>query len=355
MRLKGLFFVLVMVLISACGKSQEAKGHGGGGMGGFFVPVVGAPVVAELVQEKVSVLGSLVANEVVEVKSEVEGLVREIKFEEGQSVNAGDVLFIIDRQKMEATLAQAQAKLNIAQATYERMKVLVEDGAVSRQEYDEAASSVAAQRAQTDLIKAQLEDNVIKAPFAGTIGERKVSLGQYISPAMVLTYVVDEDPMKVEFHVPERFLDKVKTGQSISLSVSAYPDEVFSGDVYFIDPRVDPASRTVLVKAKVANDQGRLHAGMFAKLDIVVGQNPQALVIPDRALIPKGNDVFVFVVDAEGKAQMRPVKVGLRLPYKAEILEGLNAGETVIVEGHQKIGPGSPVKAETEQKQDIKS
>ncbi len=338
-------FLMVMmlgVMLSGCGQAKAEKA--GGPPAGFAVPVVGVKIQPQTVQEKVPVIGSLSANEAVEVKSKIDGAVKEIHFEEGQPVKKGDTLIVLDASKLKAILAEAEANLDIAKTTFGRMKLLVESGAVSKQEYDQAQSAVAAKSAQVDLIKAQWDETQIIAPFDGTAGERHVSLGQVIVKDTLLTVIIDGDPMKVDFHVPERYASRLKEEQVVELHVAAYPKEVFKGDVYFIDPQVNDTTRTILVKAKVANPDDQLRRGMFAKLDLIVDEKPNAVVVPEMALIPKGEEVFVFTVDAEGKAKMNQVKTGVRMPSSVEIISGLSIGDTVITEGFQKIGPGSPVK-----------
>ncbi len=337
--LKSLIVIILCVSMVGCSKSKDA----GAGHGGFSIPVVGVKITPQLIQEKVPVIGSLSANEAVEMKSEIDGTVREINFEEGQKVKKGDVLIVLDRAKLEATLAQAQANADIAQTTFKRMGSLVEGGAVSQQEFDQSKSEVAAKGAQADLIKAQLADTQIIASFDGTVGARQVSLGQVISKDTLLTVLIDGDPMKADFHVPERYMGRLKIGQPVELKVAAYGDKVFKGEVYFIDPQVDELTRTVLVKAKIPNPDGELRRGMFVKLDLVISEKSNGLAVPEVALIPKNDDVFLFTIDAEGKAQMQMVKTGVRMPGMVEIISGLKAGDTVITEGFQKIGPGAPV------------
>lgn len=334
--------IVMMVLAAGCNKAPGEGGHGGG-MGAFAVPVVGMKVVGQQVFEKISVVGSLAANEWVEVKSQIDSMVTDIRFEEGQRVKRGDTLLVLDRQKLEASLAQAKANFDIAQTTFNRMQALVKHGAVSKQEFDQAQAELAAKRAQTDLIAAELTDTVITAPFDAVTGERKVSLGQVINREKILTVLIDESQLKVDFQLPERYVALVAPDQEIELSVDAYPKEVFKGKVYFINPQVEAATRTFLVKARIDNPQGRLRSGMFAQLQLIVSERPQALMVPESALIPKGDMVSIFTIDKDNKAQLAAVTVGLRQAGQVEILTGLNAGDTVITEGYQKIGPGSLV------------
>ncbi|MDP2653127.1 MAG: efflux RND transporter periplasmic adaptor subunit [Candidatus Omnitrophota bacterium] len=339
----SLLIGLAALALAGCGEADKG-GHGGG----FAVSVIAEPVKQEKIEDKISLVGTLAADEAVEIKNQVPGVIEQIGFEEGQAVQQGQMLFMIDAAKLNASLSQAEANLGLAGTTFERLSSLIKSGAVSQQEYDQAKSDLEAKQAEANLIKAQLKETVITASFDGVMGERKVSLGQFVNQGSTLTYLISQDPMKAEFRVPERFLGQLKDGQKIQVSVAAYPEDRFSGAVYFIDPQVEETTRTALVKARVPNPEGQLRRGMFANLDLIVSIRPRALVVPESALIPRGEEVFTFIVDAEGKAQMKPVKVGVRLAGKAEILEGLSAGENVIVEGHQKVGPGSPVKIKEE-------
>lgn len=332
-----LFPLLLTLIFAGCGKPKAVA------PGGFAVQVIAEPVKPERIEEKISLVGTLAADEAVEIKNEIAGMIGKLGFQEGQLVQKNQMLFKIDDHKLKASLAQAAANLQLAQTTFDRLSSLIKAGAISQQEFDQARSDLDAKGAEVDLIKAQLRETLITAAFDGVMGERKVSIGQFVNQGATLTFLISQDPMKAEFRLPERFLGQLKDGQNIEVTVAAYPNEIFKGQVYFIDPQIDEQTRTALVKAKIPNPEGKLRRGMFANLDLIVNVHPQALVVKETALIPKGDDVFVFVVDDGNKAQMKPVKVGLRLAGKAEIVEGLSAGENVIVEGFQKVGPGSPV------------
>jgi membrane fusion protein, multidrug efflux system len=195
-----------------------------------------------------------------------------------------------------------------------------------------------------ELKKRQLADARIYAPFEGTISARNVSPGQVITKATALTWLIDLDPMKAEVNVPERFLGQLQTGQKLEFSVAAFAGRKFTGEVYFISPFVEGATRTALVKALIANPDGQLKPGMFASMDLTLTLRENAVVIPEGALLQSGDRTTILVVDAEQKAQIRPVKPGVRLAGVVEIIEGLKAGEMVIVEGLQKARPGGAVK-----------
>ncbi|MCR4337289.1 MAG: efflux RND transporter periplasmic adaptor subunit, partial [Candidatus Omnitrophica bacterium] len=289
---KYVFLLMMPLLWTGCEKAKTGEMHGG-----FAVNVIAEPVKQEKITEKISLVGTLAADEVVEIKNQIAGLIEQIGFEEGQAVKKGQMLFMIDARKLNASLAQAEANSGMAQTTFDRLSSLIDAGAISQQEFDQAKSDLEAKKAEIELIQAQLKETVISASFDGVMGERKVSIGQFVNQGTTLTYLISQDPMKAEFRLPERFLGQMKEGQTIQMTVAAYPDDVFEGQVYFIDPQVEEQTRTALIKAKVPNSDGKLRQGMFANLDLIVSIRSEALTIPETALIPKGEDVFVFVVD----------------------------------------------------------
>jgi membrane fusion protein (multidrug efflux system) len=329
-------FIIISVFLMGCDAKTQAPMHGD-----FAMSVVAESVTLEKVEDRISLVGNLAADETVEIKNQAAGVIEKIGFKEGQMVKKGEILITIDAQKINAMLAQAEANLGLAQTTFERLASLITAGAISQQELDQSKSDLEAKKAEVDLIKAQLKETIIRSSFDGVMGERNVSLGQFIDQGTTLTYLISQNPIKAEFHVPEKSLRQLKTGQLIEVTVAAYPDETFKGEVYFIAPQLDEQTRTALVKAKLPNPDGKLRQGMFANLNLIVNVRTHALTIPEIALIPKGEEVYVFVIDSENKAQMKPVVIGLRIDSKVEITQGLSAGEKVVTEGHQKIGPGS--------------
>jgi membrane fusion protein (multidrug efflux system) len=342
MRIFCLSILTVTVLLGiAC---KKAAVPGAAAAAGFAVQTVVVPARAQAVSEALSLVGTIAPNESVEIKSEAEGTVEEVPFQEGEDVKAGDLLLRLDESKLAAAVAEGEANFKLSEANYERGKQLFHDKLISLQEFDQIASQYQANRASLDLRKRQLRDARILAPFKGTIGARQISPGQVISKNTSLTWLVDLDPVKVEVDVPERYLSQIALGQKIEFTVAAFPTEPFQGEVYFISPQLNPTTRTALVKARIRNPARKLKGGMFASLALRVQLRDSAIVIPEPALMSSGDTVSVFVVDDQNAAQIRPVKVGLRLAGKAEIVSGLRAGERVVVEGVQKLGPGTPVK-----------
>lgn len=328
---------LLLLLLAACSGSEGGQG------GPPPTSVVVAPVVQRDVTEAVSVVGSIVADEIVEIQSEIEGVVEKIAFEEGTRVEQGDLLFQIDAVKLSSEVAEAEANFRLAEANLKRAEELLKSKTISSKEYDQAISTYRATQATLERAKQRLDDAHLRAPFAGIVGARLVSAGQRVSVGQTLTSIVNLATVKAEFSVPGRYLGDLAEGAGVRLRVDAYPDEVFDGKIFFISPRVDPATRTVLVKARVNNENRKLIHGMLAAVDVGISSRPNALLIPETAVIQRRDQQAVFVVADGDMAELRPVKTGLRLKGEVEILEGLSQGELVITEGTQKIGPGSPV------------
>ncbi len=326
------------LLASSCGKKQA-----GGPPPGMSVKVKAVQAERGSLEDKISLVASIAANEVVEIRSEMDGTIAELKVVEGGPVQKGDLLFKLDEEKLQASVAEAEANFKLAEANRARAETMLANNTIAKQEYDQMIATYEARRATLDLMKQQWKDTRIEAPFDGIAGVRMVGRGQVIDRSTPLTTIVDITPVKVDFRVPERFLGQLKTGQSIEFKVAAYPGESFRGEVYFIDPQVDPSTRTVLVKAKQANEDQRLRPGMFGNLDLIFRVKDDAVLIPETALLNNGDATSVYIVDDKGMAQMVPVEAGIRLAGKIEILSGLKGGEKVITEGTQKVFPGVPV------------
>ena len=316
--------------------------------GGFIINVVAAKAAVEFIEEKIALVGTLVANESVEIKSEIDGVVEDINCDEGRPVKAGDILFRIDENKLRHTLEEARSALNLAETTAKRYETLIKSRAVSQQEYDEINAGLASNRAKVQLMEEALKDATITAPFDGITGQRLVSAGQFVSKGASLSFLVSQNPVKAEFTVPERYSSRIKEEQKVEIQVTAYPDETFSGQVYFIDPQVNGVARTVLMKAKIPNRDGHLKPGMFANLNLIVSVKNNALVIPETAVMVKGDTTSVFIISEDNKASLNPVELGIRLAGRVEVTQGLREGDVVVVEGFQKLREGADVKVRFE-------
>jgi membrane fusion protein (multidrug efflux system) len=332
----------VVSLVAAGCKKQGAAAAGP--PGGFAVQVVAVEAQRQPVSESLSLVGTLAANEMVEIKSETDGMVEEINFKEGERVEKGRLLFKLDESKLAASVAEAEANFKLSQANFVRSRELVKERLISQQEFDQIASQFHASEATLELKKRQLKDTRIYASFAGIMGSRQVSPGQVIARNMILTWLVDLDTVKAEFNVPERFLSQVRVGQTIEFNVATYSDQKFPGEVYFISPHVDSELRTILVKAYVKNSEQKLRPGMFANLDLTLKVRDQAVLVPEAAITISSDKATLYTIDGAQNAQLKPVTTGIRSAGKVEITSGLQGGELVVVEGVQKLRPGAKVK-----------
>jgi membrane fusion protein (multidrug efflux system) len=349
-------FVFLLFLCAAFAGCKK-KGAAGGPPPGFATQVVTVKAGKEAVTEQLRVVGTVLANETVDLQPEVDGRVAAILFEEGQRVQAGQLLVELDSAEVEARLAEAEANARLAGSKWERAQELLKNRTTSQQEADESKAQFDMAAARVQQTAKQLRDMKIKAPFGGIIGSRQISPGQVISRMApgrngnaTIATLNDIDPVKVEGNVPERFLALAKEGAKVQLSIAAFPDKKFEGEVYFVASQIDPINRTALVKARVPNPDFRLKPGMFASAELALRVREEAIVIPEAALMPQGENFAVIVVSEDLTAQMRPVKPGIRSAGRVEILEGLQAGETVVVEGWQKTRPGGKVTLAPEEK-----
>ena len=308
------------------------------------MPVEAVIAKGEALNREAIALGTLISNESVAVSSEIAGRIAKVGFKEGQAISAGTLLFQLDDRVLKAELHQARANLELARRNAERADELHSRKLASARERDEASANLALAEATLELAQARLQRASILAPFDGITGLRSVSPGDYVNPGQQLVNLESIDPLKVEFRLAEIALPALAVGQSLEVRVDAYPGESFAGEVYAIDPRLDVANRSIGVRAWVPNADGRLRPGLFAQVNLRFASKPDAILVPEQAIMPRGNEAFVYVIE-DGKAAMRPVKTGLRRSGRVELVEGVAQGDTVITAGTQKIGPGSPVMA----------
>jgi len=293
--------------------------------------------------ESVSSVGNLVADESVIIRPEVDGRIVEIAFPEGQPVKAGQLLFRLDAAVYEAQLQEAEAREDLTKRTYERARALHKRGHSSAEVLDKALSDMKMAEASVALNKARLEKMRIVAPFSGTIGLRQVSLGAFVEAKTELVALVNLDSLEIEFRLPERFYRVISEGGIVRAAPDALPGEIFEGRIFAIAPAIDINGRSVAVKAKIANPEGRLRPGMFARVKLVVDRRNDAIVVPESAIVQRGDGQFVYRI-RDGKAELTKVKLGLRQTGRIEVVEGLAAGDTVVTAGQVKLRPGATVK-----------
>jgi membrane fusion protein (multidrug efflux system) len=287
-------------------------------------------------------LGNARSNESVDIRPKITASLTEILFEEGQEVEAGDVLVKLDNLEQVADLAAAQAALVESEASFRRSTELFRNKVVAKSQLLQDEARKIADEAMVSVAQKRLADTVVRAPFAGRIGLRRVSVGSLVGPDAVITTLDDTHIIKVDFDLPEIYLSRIQPGLKVLAHSAAFPDHEFAGSVSSIDTRVDPVSRTVRVRSIMPNTQGHLRPGMFLTV-ILLNDTIEALVIPERALIPERSIQYVFVVGDNQVVEKRAVEIGRRRPGEVEILSGLSAGESVIVDGTQKAREGQAV------------
>jgi membrane fusion protein, multidrug efflux system len=306
------------------------------------VPVEAVQVDVTQVDDTVVVVGSLGANEQVVVRPEVAGRIKSIHFKEGEVIAKDALLFRLDDAIRRAELVQAEAKLNLAKRNAQRARSLFDRGAGTQRAQEETETDLETTAAALQLARAQLEKTEIRAPFAGILGLRLVSVGAYVEAGRDLVHLDSVDPIKVDFRVPERFFSKVRVGQTVRVAVEAFGEESFIGEVYATAASVDRDGRSLAVRARIPNSEGRLRPGLFAKVVLTIASRPDAIVVPEQAVVTAGKGPSVFVV-VDGKAVARMVTTGQRMAGRVEIVDGLRPGDVVVTAGQLKIRDGSPV------------
>lgn len=279
--------------------------------------------------------GNVIANEEVELRSEVPGRIVEINFDEGTHVNRGTLLVKIDDRELQAQLKKLQVDEKQARDDLFRKEKLLELKAVSQEEYDKAANTLGIILAQTELIRTQISKTEIYAPFNGQIGLRQVSPGGFVSSSTLVARLQQTDPVKIDFAIPEKYRGKIRKGTLVKFHVEGN-DNSFEGHIYAIEPKIDPATRNVSLRAVCPNPDGILIPGSFARVDIVLDYIPGALVIPSESVIPILNGEKVFVCRS-GKAHSQLIRTGIRTEREVQVTEGLKAGDTLITTGLLQI------------------
>jgi membrane fusion protein (multidrug efflux system) len=294
------------------------------------------------VRNQIDITGTIDANERVNLISQTAGNITGIYFTEGTKVQKGQLLVKVYNQDLQASLQQYEAQMILARDINNRNKTLLEKEAVSKEEYETSLSSLNSLKAQADVVRAQISRTEIRAPFSGVIGLRNVSPGGYLSPATPIATLVNIDPAKLTFSVPERYLPIIGKGSKVTFTVESSRDN-FNATVYAIEPALDANSRTITVRAKAPNPKNILTAGAFAKINLTLDQIPKTIMVPTECVIPdlKSSKVYIY---KNGIAVAKDVKTDLRTDTKIQIIDGLKAGDSVVVSGLIQIRPKSPLK-----------
>ena len=323
--------------------SAAASAPAAGNGGGRAAPVVEvARVEVTRLTDDAQAVGSLRSRQSVMLRPEVSGRVTRINFRDGERVRRGQLLVQLDDQLPQAQVQQASAELSIARANHKRNQDLVGQGFISKRQVEESAANLQVAEAKLSLAEATAARLMIVAPFDGITGIRTVNVGDYLKDGADIVNIEDLDALFVDFRLPERFQGKLQPGQPALVQIDALPGKRWTAVVQAIDPLVDANGRSIGIRGCIDNRQLALRPGMFARVTAVFGERERAMVVPEEAIVPQGNRVFVYRLadgpDQDSKtAQRVEVKVGMRRPGQVEIVQGLRAGDMVVTAGQQRI------------------
>ena len=341
--LKFSLFLLVLsyLLICACKSGKSSLPGRQAGTAGAKLPVDAMVIQPQPLENKIFTTGTLLANEEVQLKPEIAGRVTDVFFEEGSKVQKGELLVKINDRELRAQLEGKKIEEKQASDLESRARQLFEIKGISQEEYDRAANTLNMIKAQREVIQAQLAETEIVAPFDGIIGLRYVSPGTNVSTDMLVATLNDIDTVKVEFSVPEKYARQIKKGNTITIRMGDSQQE-YKGAVYAVESKIDLETRTIKSRARIPNLKGDLIPGSFARVEIILEQLPQAIVVPSESVIPElsGEKVFICV---DGKARSIPVKAGIRTETSIQIVEGLNPQDTLILTGLLQLSDGKAV------------
>ncbi|MBL4739740.1 MAG: efflux RND transporter periplasmic adaptor subunit [Sneathiella sp.] len=315
--------------------------------GSRAVRVIVAPVIVKDLAKVVTAVGTLIANESIDVTAKVTTKIRLLNFTEGTYVKKGTSLVYLDATEAEAVLAESKAELENSRKLYERSLKLFKTRNIPKARVDLLLSEMQVAQAKVSANKARLDDYIIRAPFSGILGMRDASVGALVRPADIITTLDDITTLKLDFNLPESLLANISPGQSLSAKSVAFPGRSFVGDVKTVATRIDPVIRAVRIRGTIPNENGELKPGMFMSVELQTGIQKGAVLVPEHAVTISAAGHFVFIV-SEGIAYRKEVVVGQRIPEWAQILSGLKGTELVVTEGLQKIRDGQKVTIETE-------
>lgn len=347
MKIKHLVYAILILGIGGMiayrvANNKKAESENGKGQGNKKpAKVNGIVVQPQNFADNLSLSGSIEANEQIDVRSEVSGIVESINFNEGTMVAKGQVLFKVNDIELRAQLAQAQTAQGLASENERRAKLLLQKEAISQEEYDIASADFKSAKAQSQLISAQIAKTTVRAPFSGKIGLRSISKGTYVTPTTVIAKLINTSQLKITFSIPEKYASQMKVDGTLSFT-TAGSSEKFTAKIYAIEPEIEVATRTLRLRAIAANPEGKLYPGTFANVTLPLDNISDALLVPTEALIPIQNGKKLFV-SQQGKAKEVIVKTGARTDKDILITSGLKAGDTVLTTGVMTLKDGMPV------------
>jgi membrane fusion protein (multidrug efflux system) len=335
---------VVVALAAGCNQAESAdKGkQGAAGDAPPPMPVEVAVAASDTVVDAINASGQIEAVQAIELRPDIEGRITGIMVREGAAVARGTPLFKVDDAELRAEVARAEAERDLARQALSRTRELQTQRASSQADLERAEATSRSTEAQLQLLSVRLQRTTVRAPFAGVVGQRFVSLGDYVTTDTRLVSLQTVDPQRAAFQVPERYAEALAVGQRVVFRVAALPGREFTGVVDFVDPVVQLPGRTITVKAQVPNRKRELQAGMFIEARLATAMRPTAVVIPEDAVLPLQGQSVVWVAK-DGKAARRRVELGVRSPGFVEARSGVESGEQVVVAGQERLSEGAPV------------
>ena len=335
--------VLSGLLVGSCGKGSSSSAGRNPGKGGAASPVEVVVIRPQLLKNKITATGTLLANEEVQLRPEIPGLVTGVFFKEGQRAAKAALMLKINDRDLQAQLKRNSLEEKLSTDDEQRKRRLFAINGISQEEYDKSLNALRIIQAEREVLESQVAKTEIHAPFDGVVGLRYVSEGSYVTPDMLVATMQDLDPIKAEFSVPEKYARQLKDGTEVRVRAGESEDER-KGIIYAIESKIDPGTRTIKARARIPNPDGALIPGAFARLEIMLEEIPDAILVPAGAIIPELAGQRVYVCK-DGKAKSVPVQTGLRTEKDIQITFGLSANDTLIVTGLLQLTDGKRVEA----------
>lgn len=334
-------FAIAGIVASGCGESKSRLSERRSGGRGGKIAVDAVIVRTQPLENRIYATGSLLANEEVELRPEISGRVTSVQFEEGGRVSRGQLLVKINDSEFRAELKRRELEEKLAADEERRKKGLFDIHGISQEEYDRAVNALKMAQAEKEVTQSQLAETEIVAPFDGIIGLRYISEGSFVTNNMLVATMQDVDPMKVEFSIPEKYAGRIQKGTAIGVRVGASSDERV-GEVYAVESKIDPGTRTIRARATIRNPNEDLIPGSFARVEITLERLPDAIVIPAEAVVPElaGEKVYIF---RGGQALSAAVETGVRTEKSIQVISGLSEGDTLVITGLLQLSNGATV------------
>lgn len=348
MKIKNLVIAIIVIALGGMiafritkNKAENDKGNDKNGKKPA-IPVTFYVVKGQDFSNTISLSGSIEANEQIEIRSEVSGIVENIAFTEGSSVTKGQVLFKVNDIELRAQLAQAKTKESLASENERRAKLLLQKEAISQEEYDIASADYRTAKAQTQLIQAQIGKTTVRAPFSGKIGLRSISPGTYVTPTTLIAKLFSTNPLKITFSIPEKYATEISKNNTITFTVPNVK-ETFTAKIYALEPAIEATTRTLQIRALTDNSNGKLLPGTFANIELPLKNIKDAIIIPTEAIVPIQDGKKVFIAN-NGKAKEVKVETLTRTDKAVVITSGLKIGDTVLTSGVMSLKDEADIK-----------